>query len=72
MLLAEARTTYHPQMVVILVADQAARDYFAPRHPTIENLPAQAAEPTAYLCENYACRLPVTRPEELRHLLASL
>jgi len=72
MMLAEARRCYLPQVVVILVADQAARDYFAPRHPTIENLPAQAAAPTAYLCENFACRLPVTRPDELREILASL
>jgi hypothetical protein len=71
-LLAEARSCYLPQMVVILVADQAARDYFAPRHPTIENLPAQAAAPTAYLCENFTCRLPITRPDELRHILANL
>ena len=72
MLLAEARRCYLPQMVVILVADQASRDFFAPRHPTIQNLPTEAAEPAAYLCENFTCRLPVTRPDELRQILASL
>jgi uncharacterized protein YyaL (SSP411 family) len=71
-LLAEARRRYLPQMVVILIADDAARAYFAPSHSIIENLPAMVTEPTAYLCENYACRLPVTQPAELRDILASL
>ena len=71
-LLAEARQRYLPQMVVIQIADKDSRDYFAPRHSVIENLPATVAEPTAYLCENFTCQLPVTKPEELRKLLARL
>jgi uncharacterized protein len=71
-LLAEARRRYLPQMVVIQIADAASRDYFAPRHVVIENLPAEAAEPTAYLCENFTCQLPVTKPEDLRTIIASL
>ncbi len=71
-LLAEARRRYLPQMVVIQIADAEARDYFAPRHAVIENLPARAAEPTAYLCENFTCRLPVTKPEALREIISSL
>jgi len=53
-------------------ADAASRDYFATRHAVIENLPAECAEPTAYLCENFACRLPVTKPEVLREIISSL
>ncbi len=71
-LLAEARRRYLPQMVVILIADKASRDYFAPRHTVIENLPDQAAEPTAYLCENFTCQLPVTNPEALREIISQL
>ena len=71
-LLAEGRRRYLPQMVVIVIADKASRDYFEPRHAVIENLPAKAAEPTAYLCENFTCRLPVTTPEELRKIISSL
>jgi uncharacterized protein YyaL (SSP411 family) len=71
-MLAEARRRHLPQMVVLLIADEAARDYFAPRHSVIENLPAEAGTPTAYLCENFTCQLPVRRPEELRKLIAAL
>jgi hypothetical protein len=71
-LLAEARRRYLPQMVVLQIADKASRDYFAERHAVIKNLPAQAAEPTAYLCENFACQLPVTDPQDLRAILSKL
>ena len=71
-LLAEARRHLLPQMVILLIADEEARKYFADRHPTIENLPKTATEPTAYLCENYSCQLPVTTPADLRKKLALL
>jgi uncharacterized protein YyaL (SSP411 family) len=71
-LLAEARRRHLPQMVVLLIADAESRDYFACRHTVIENLPAQAATPTAYLCENFTCQLPVTKPEDLRKIVAAL
>jgi uncharacterized protein YyaL (SSP411 family) len=71
-LLAEARRPFLPQLVVIRIADPASRDFFAARHPVIEKLPEHPAEPTAYLCEDYACRLPVTQPEALRELLTGI
>jgi uncharacterized protein YyaL (SSP411 family) len=71
-MLAEPRRAYLPQMIVILIADGTSREFFASRHPAVESLPAQVAEPTAYLCENFTCRLPVTKPEELRKMLADL
>jgi uncharacterized protein YyaL (SSP411 family) len=69
---AEARRRYLPNLVVIQITDEVSRAYFAPSHPVIEGLPATATEPTAYLCENYACRLPVTAPTDLRQILDSL
>jgi uncharacterized protein YyaL (SSP411 family) len=71
-LLAEARRRYLPQMVVIQIADPASRDYFASRHTVIENLPAICPEPTAYVCENFTCQRPVTKPEALREIIAHL
>jgi uncharacterized protein YyaL (SSP411 family) len=71
-LLVEARRRHLPQMVVLLIADPTAREYFAPRHRAVDNLPAEPPMPTAYVCENFACQLPVTRPEDLRAILARL
>ena len=71
-LLAEARRRYLPQMIVLRIADAESRDYFASRHAAVENLPATCAEPTAYLCENFTCKLPVTDPQVLRKMLSEL
>jgi len=71
-MLAAVHSRYLPNLVVIVIADTASREYFAPRHTVIENLPASVSEPTVYLCENYACRLPVTDPQELRKMLSEL
>ncbi|HUB66394.1 MAG TPA: thioredoxin domain-containing protein [Candidatus Methylacidiphilales bacterium] len=71
-LLAEARRHCLPQLVIIQIADAASREYFASRHDAIGNLPATPLEPAAYLCEDFTCRLPVTKPEELREMLLSL
>jgi uncharacterized protein YyaL (SSP411 family) len=38
----------------------------------IEKLPESPAEPTAYLCEDFACQLPTTKPEVLREMLARI
>ena len=71
-LLAEAHRRYLPQLVVIRIADKKSRDFFAPHHPVIAGLPDSPSEPTAYLCENFACRLPVTDPQQLRNMLSEL
>jgi uncharacterized protein YyaL (SSP411 family) len=71
-LLVEARRRYLPNMVVIQITDAGSRKYFAPRHVVIEGLPAKAVEPTAYLCENFTCQLPVTTPEALRAIISKL
>lgn len=69
---AEANRRHLPHMVVIQIADADSRECFAPRHTVIENLPAVPAEPTAYLCEDFTCRLPVTDPAQLRNMLSEL
>ena len=37
--------------------------------PVLESRTLVDGKPAAYVCENYACRLPVTTPEELAELL---
>lgn len=71
-LLAEACAFYLPHMTVLLIADDETRAYFAQRHSIIAHLPEKVTEPTAYVCENYVCQLPVTRPEALRKLLQAV
>jgi uncharacterized protein YyaL (SSP411 family) len=71
-LLAEAYAPCLPQMTVLLIADEETRTYFAQRHSIIAHLPERVAEPTAYVCENYVCQLPTTRPEALRKLLQNV
>jgi uncharacterized protein YyaL (SSP411 family) len=69
---AEVSRRHLPQLVVIQIADAEAREFFAERHGAVASLPEAPAEPTAYLCENFACQLPVTQPEALRELISKL
>jgi uncharacterized protein YyaL (SSP411 family) len=71
-MLAEAYAPCVPQLTVLLIADEETRDYFAQRHSIVAHLPEKVAEPTAYVCENYVCQLPVTQPEALRKLLRAV
>ena len=56
-MLAEIRSRFLPQAVVMR-AEQAERE-----------LPAIEGKPTAYVCENFACNLPVTNVADLGRLL---
>ena len=39
--------------------------------PFIADLQPNDKEPKVYICENYACRSPITNPDELRQALGS-
>ena len=71
-MLAEANAHFLPQLTVLLIADAESREYFAQRHTMIAHLPETISEPTAYVCENYVCQLPVTTPEALRKTLQNV
>jgi uncharacterized protein YyaL (SSP411 family) len=63
-LLAEVRSRYLPQTVVAL--KQPGEESML---PLLEGRDLVRGLPAAYVCENYACKLPVTDPGELAGLL---
>ncbi|MFO7897535.1 MAG: hypothetical protein R6V58_00570 [Planctomycetota bacterium] len=70
-LLAAVRSRYLPDAVVAAVrpgSDIAGRAIR--RVPMLAGRELVDGRPAAYVCENYACRRPVTTPEELAELLA--
>jgi uncharacterized protein YyaL (SSP411 family) len=62
-MLAEIRKRFLPNAVVM----QASEAQHAPDAP--DAMPAVDGLATAYVCENYACKLPVTEPRALAELL---
>ena len=63
-LLEEVRRHYLPHTVVALREPDSENPL-----PLLEGRGLVDGEPAAYVCENYACRLPVTGVEALRQLL---
>ncbi len=65
-LLEEVRRHYLPHTVLALKEPDSENPL-----PLLEGRGLVDGEPAAYVCENYACRLPVTGVEELRNAVAS-
>ena len=57
---------YRPATVVAVSADPSSSVV-----PLLEGRVPMDDKPTAYLCRNFACRLPVTEPDGLREQLAA-
>ena len=62
-LLEVARTGFRPRQVVAVASEETA-----PRSavPLLHDRSMVEGRPTAFICLNFACRLPVTEPEALR------
>jgi len=58
-----------PRRAVVALDAPGARAWFSARAPWLREMGLPAGRPTAFLCEEYTCRSPVTSPEELRTLL---
>jgi uncharacterized protein YyaL (SSP411 family) len=67
-LLEVASAGYQPNRVVAVLADAAATSAI----PLLEARARLRDRPTAYVCRNFACRLPVTDPEALGEQLAEV
>ncbi|RMD75739.1 MAG: thioredoxin domain-containing protein, partial [Chloroflexi bacterium] len=61
-LLAVARSAYRPRLVI---AHAEPGDPIAEQVALLAGRTLIDGQPTAYLCERFACRLPVTTPEAL-------
>ena len=59
-----------PFTTTILLDSEATRDALAPHLPTLAAMTAKDGHATAYVCENFACQLPVTEVEALAKLLS--
>jgi len=62
-LLSVVRTRYLPHKVIGLIRDE--EDEAAHEFEFMEGRRQVNGNPTAYLCENYVCQMPVTEPEAL-------
>ncbi|HET9457168.1 MAG TPA: thioredoxin domain-containing protein [Candidatus Limnocylindrales bacterium] len=65
-LAAVASEGFRPGLVLALAADPAASDV-----PLLADRTLVGGRPTAYLCRNFACRMPVTDPAALREQLGA-
>ncbi|HLP08474.1 MAG TPA: thioredoxin domain-containing protein [Opitutaceae bacterium] len=68
-LLAEVHRRYLPR-ASLLVLHRSNREFFRQRAGYLADLATGAEEGArAFVCENFSCQLPVTRPEQLAELL---
>ena len=68
-MVAEVWRRFLPRRVLMRV-DRRGREFFGPRIPFVAGLPDRDGAPAAaYVCENFACRLPVQDPAGLAGLL---
>jgi hypothetical protein len=64
-LLAEIRKRYLPDAVIALAPSGEAALNLADEIPLLAGRDQVGGHPTAYVCRNFVCRLPVTEPSQL-------
>ena len=68
-LLAHVRTKYLPQSVTLVVPPKADGDVIRKLAPFTEGHAPIDGKATAYVCRDYACKMPTTDPGELTKML---
>jgi uncharacterized protein YyaL (SSP411 family) len=61
--------TVVPEKIVMLVADEASRKKLAGYLPVVETMTRLHGKASAYVCENYACKLPTADAAKFAELL---
>ena len=69
-LLEETRRHYLPNTIVLLADGGEGQKYLAGKLEEMKAMGPIYGKPAAYVCENFACKAPVTSVEELRKLLS--
>jgi uncharacterized protein YyaL (SSP411 family) len=60
---------FAPNRIVLLIDSPETREKLATVLPMVKEMAMAAGDTTAYVCENYTCRLPTSDMEEFRELL---
>lgn len=58
-----------PHKILLLVSSEEERRKLAGRIEVVQTMTSIEGRPTAYVCENYSCKLPVNEPARLAGLL---
>jgi uncharacterized protein YyaL (SSP411 family) len=70
-LLAEVHRHFLPNKVLLLADGASGQRYLGEKNEAIRAMSMVGGKPAAYVCENFACKAPVTDVDELRSLLTS-
>jgi uncharacterized protein YyaL (SSP411 family) len=70
-LLAEVHRHFLPNKVLLSADGAEGQRYLGEKNEAIRAMSTVGRRPAAYVCENFACRAPVTDVNELRDLLTS-
>jgi hypothetical protein len=68
-MLREISSRFIPYKIVLVLDNEISREFFAVYLPFLNGMNMIDGKATAYVCENYACKLPVTEVEALAKLL---
>jgi len=71
-LLRAIRQRYLPNKVVLLADGGEGQNWLSQHIEALRLMAPLHGRPTAYVCQNFACELPVTEAEQLGELLERL
>jgi uncharacterized protein YyaL (SSP411 family) len=60
---------YLPNTIALLADGSDGQDFLHTQIPVLANLTPIDGKATAYVCENFSCKLPTTSTEEMLGLL---